>query len=126
MFLLFSRVLELFFVKETFFVTSYVTWYVGLHEFTIFIMRTHWDAINGFMMSKYFHKRLCEYYSQRPVRFVDFLVNPSDQKLFLGSPPFLFIILLLFLCFIKLIIFHKYCKYAILLAVSYGTSSSFR
>ena len=28
-------------------------------------------------MGKYFHKRLYEYYPKRPVRFVDFLANPS-------------------------------------------------
>ena len=34
------------------------------------------------MMGKYFLKRLYESYSQRPVRFVDFLANPSDQTYF--------------------------------------------
>ena len=34
------------------------------------------------MMSTNFHKGLFEYYRQRPVRFVDFLANPSDQAYF--------------------------------------------
>ena len=55
MFLLFSRVLELYFVKENFFS---LLMYVGTHESTIFIVRTHWGAINDFIVSKYFHKRL--------------------------------------------------------------------
>ena len=56
--------------------------YAGTHESTIFIMRTHRDAINDLMIDKCLHKRLYEHCPQRPVRFVDFLANPSDQKYF--------------------------------------------
>ena len=96
-----------------------------MHESTIFIMRTHWNAINDLMMGKYFHKRLYESYRQRPVRFVDFLANPSDQK-YLFKESSLIIFLSLFLCFLKFIFFHKYCKYVILPVVFYGTSTSFK
>ena len=91
-------------------------WYVGLHESTIFIMRTHWDAINGFMMSKYFHKRLCEHYSQRPVRFVDFLVNPSDQTLFFRESSLSFYYLLI------ISLFYKTYNFPQILQICYFTS----
>ena len=60
-------------------------------------MCTHWDAINDFMMSKYFHKRLYESNSQRPVRFVDFLANPSDQTHFFKECS-------LYVCYLLLVI----------------------
>ena len=81
-------------------------------------MRTHWHAVNNFVMGKYFHKRLYEYYPQRPARFVDFLVNLPTKGTFFKY--------LLFLCFLKFIFFHKYCKYAILPVVSYSTSTLLR
>ena len=48
-------------------------------------MRTHWNAINGLMMCKYFHKRFYESYPQHPVRFVEFLANSSDQTYFFNA-----------------------------------------
>ena len=67
----------IFWVKLFF--TSYISWHIGTFEFIIFIMHTHWDAINDFMMGRYFRKRLDEYYPQCLARFVEFLANPSDQ-----------------------------------------------
>ena len=47
-----------------------------------FSLCAHIGMINDFMMSTNFHKGLFEYYRQRPVRFVDFLANPSNQAYF--------------------------------------------
>ena len=102
-------------------------WFVGTHESTFFIMRTHWNAINDFMMGKYFHKCLYEYYPQRPVRFVDFLANPSDQTYFFKeSSLYVYYLLLVISLFFKVYIFSTSTANVILPAVSYGTSSSFR
>ena len=81
----FSRSPPFMFMLRKDFFPSYVTWYVGTHESTIFIMRTHWNAINGLMMCKYFHKRFYESYPQHPVRFVEFLANSSDQTYFFNA-----------------------------------------
>ena len=93
------------FCQGNLFFTSYAAWYVGTHESTIFIMRTHWDAINDFMMGKYFHKRLYEYYPQRPVCFVEFLANPSEQTYFLKESSlyiyFLLLVISLFFSGVK-------------------------
>ena len=79
-----------------------------MHESTIFIMRTHWNAINDLMMGKYFHKRLYESYRQRPVRFVDFLANPSDQKyLFKESSLYVYYLLVVISLFLKVYIFPQ-------------------
>ena len=79
-----------------------------MHESTIFIMRTHWNAINDLMMGKYFHKRLYESYRQRPVRFVDFLANPSDQKyLFKESSLYVYYLLVVISLFFKVYIFPQ-------------------
>ena len=82
-----------------------------MHESTIFIMRTHWNAINDLMMGKYFHKRLYESYRQRPVRFVDFLANPSDQKyLFKESSLYVYYLLVVISLFFKVYIFPQVLK----------------
>ena len=79
-----------------------------MHESTIFIMRTHWNAINDLMMGKYFHKRLYESYRQRPVPFVDFLANPSDQKyLFKESSLYVYYLLVVISLFFKVYIFPQ-------------------
>ena len=78
-------------------------------------MRTHWDAINYFMMGKYFHKRLYEYYSQRPARFVEFLANPSDQMhFFKESSLYVYYLLLVISLFLKVYIFSTRTANAIL------------
>ena len=65
-------------------------------------MRTHWNAINDFKMGKYLHKRLYESYPQRPVRFVDFLANPSDQTFFFKeSSLYIYYLLLVISLFLK-------------------------
>ena len=70
-------------------------------------MRTHWDAINDFMMGKYFHKRLYEYYPQRPICFVDFLANPSDQTYFFKeSSLYVYYLLLVISLFFKSLYFY--------------------
>ena len=107
MFLLFSQVSELFFIKETF-LHFLCRWYVGTHESTIFIMRTHWDAINGLKMGKYLHKRLYEYYPPRSLRFVDFLANSSDQMYFFKeSSLYVYYLLLVISLFFKVYIFPQ-------------------
>ena len=79
---------------------------LGRHESKIFIMRTRWDVINDFITGKYFHKRLYKYYRQRPVRFVDFLANPSDQTYFFKESSFYVCCLLLVISlFYKVYIF---------------------
>ena len=65
-------------------------------------MGTHWNAINDFMMGKYFHKGLYENYLQRPVHSIDFLAKPPTKHTFARSFHFMFIIpFLLFPCFLK-------------------------
>ena len=69
-------------------------------------MRTQWDEINDFMIGKYFPKRLYECYFQRPVRFVDFLGNPSDQIYFSKeSSLYVYYLLIVISRFFKVYIF---------------------
>ena len=69
-------------------------------------MRTHWNPINDFMMGKYFDKRLYESYPQRPVCFVDFLANPSDQMYFFKeSSLYVYYLLIIISLFFKVFIF---------------------
>ena len=72
---------------------SYVTWNLGTHEPTFFIMHTHCEAVSDSAMRKnirllftFLNKRLYEYYPQRLVRSADFLANPSDQTCFFNEP----------------------------------------
>ena len=107
MFLLFSRVLELFWLRKPF-LYFLCRWYVGTHESTIFIMCTHWCAINDFIMGEYFHKRLYGHYPQRPVRFVNFLVNSSHQTYFFKkSSLYFYYLLLLISLFFKVYVFPQ-------------------
>ena len=95
------------------FFTSVVAWYAGTHESTIFIMYTHWNATNDFIMDEnfcilfiFFNKRLYEYYSQRLVRFVDFLAKSSDQMYFFNEPSlYVYYLLLVVSLFFKIYIF---------------------
>ena len=78
-------------------------------------------------MSKYFHKRLYGYYPQRPVRFVDFLANPSDQTYFFKkSSLYVYYLLCVISLFFKVCIFSTSATNVILPVVSYGTSASFK
>ena len=82
---------------------------------------------DDFMKGKYFHKRLYNYYPQRPVRFVDFLANPFDQTYFLKEYSlYVYYLLLVISLFFKVYIFSTSSANVILLVVSYGTSTSFR
>ena len=90
-------------------------------------MGTHWNAINDFMMGKYFHKGLYENYLRRPVHSIDFLAKPPTKRTFASSFHFMFIIpFLLFPCFLKFIFLYMYCECVILPVVSYVTSTLFR
>ena len=78
-------------------------------------------------MGKYFHKRLYDYYPQRPVRFVDFLANPSDQTYFLKeSSLYVYYLRLVIFLFFKVYIFSTSSPNVILPVESYGTSTSLR
>ena len=80
-------------------------------------MRTHWhwNAINDFMMGEYFHKRLYESYPQRPVRFVDFLANPSDETYFFKETYlYVYYVLLVISFFLKVYIFPQVLQICIL------------
>ena len=60
------------------------------------------------MTGKYFHRGLYEYYPQRPVRFVDFLANPSDQTYFFKESSFyVYYFLLVISLFVKVNIFPQ-------------------
>ena len=50
----YSAVFQSYFLLRKPFLYFVCRWYVGTHESTIFIMRTHSDAINDFKMNKYF------------------------------------------------------------------------
>ena len=90
-------------------------------------MRIHWDAINDFMMGKYFHKLLYEPYPQRTVRFFYFLANPSDQTYFSKESSFyVHYLLLIISLFFKVYIFSTIAANVILPVVSYGASTSLR
>ena len=66
-----------------------------------------------------------EFYLQRPVWFVDFLANPSEQTYFFNGPSlYVFYILLVISLFFKVCIFPTYCKYVIVSGVTYGTWNS--
>ena len=68
-------------------------------------MRTYWIAK---MKGKYFHRGLYEYYPQRPVRFVDFLANPTDQTYFFKESSFyVYYFLLVISLFVKVNIFPQ-------------------
>ena len=78
-------------------------------------------------MGKYFHKRLYESYPPRPLRFVDFLANPSDQTYFFKeSSIYVYYLLLVISSFFKVYIFSTSTANVILPVVSYATSTSFR
>ena len=65
----------------------------------VFVVRTYWDAIYDFIMGKYFHKRLREYYPQS---------NPSDQTYFLKeSSLYVCNLLLIISLFFKVYIFPQ-------------------
>ena len=54
----------------------------------------------------FFNKRLYEYYSQRLVRFVDFLAKSSDQMYFFNEPSlYVYYLLLVVSLFFKIYIF---------------------
>ena len=54
----------------------------------------------------FFNKRFSEYYSQRPVRFVDFLAKSSDQMNFFNEPSlYVYYLLLVVSLFFKIYIF---------------------
>ena len=90
-------------------------------------MRTHWDVINDFMMGKYYHKRLYEYYPQRPVRLVDFLVNPFYQTYFFKeSSLYVYYLLLVISLFYKVYIVSQVLQICYFTSLSYGTSTSIR
>ena len=57
------------------------------------------------MMSKYFHKRLYEYYHpQRPIHFVDLLANASDKTFFFRESFYVYYLLLVISLFFKVYI----------------------
>ena len=95
-------------------------------------MCDHWrnifsDAINDFMMGKYFclstvffNKRLCDYYPERPVCFVHFLANsPKATYLFSGFSLYVYYLLLAFS------LFWKMCTFSHELQKCYSTRRSY-
>ena len=70
-------------------------------------MGTYWDVINDFMMGKYFHKSFYEYYPQGPIRFADFLANPSNQTYFFKESSLYVYYLLVISLFFKVYIFPQ-------------------
>ena len=66
------------------------------------------NAINDFMMGKYFVIRLYESYLQGPVRFVDFLTNLYDETYFFKeSTLYIYYLLLIISLFFKVYIFPQ-------------------
>ena len=136
MFLLFSYVLDFFWGYH--FLHFLCSKIVGKHESTFCpYMSNHCrnffsDAVNNFMMSKYFRllfiflsKCFYKYYLNALLVFVDFLWNLFEHTFFFNGLFFMIIIFCLqFLWFLKFVFLPRYRKCFIVPSVSYDTWNS--